>query len=438
MAELDRIADTTTFNNKKILDGSAGIMSFQVGANANQTIAVEMVNVKSNALGSQAGITQTTTGRIAIMDDGADFGTLGIGEQISNVTLDQTEFCITIDGKSAVHIADATYGGWISRESTTDLTDVNSSKYGSGMAKAAANRINAIREMELEDTAAGMEGTYFEDVYASAKTTFKISDITDANSYTLGGTIYDSDYTYVGAGSLTNGQLQINGVDIGAVSFEKMDADGALTDAINAKSSITGVDAEINDAGELVLTAEDGRDIIINTAASDVANTLFAAGGTSTNPGQSQGIDGNFDNLRIHGKVTITAGDTITLTDTSFEAGVYTLTEDNVQAVGTIANADVTTVEGANTLIDSVDSALKQVDNMRAKLGAIQNRFESTINNLTSISENVSASRSRTLDADFASETANLTKAQILQQAGVAMLSQSNQLPQAALTLLQG
>ena len=149
-------------------------------------------------------------------------------------------------------------------------------------------------------------------------------------------------------------------------------------------------------------------------------------------------FDVKFTDLRITGAVTISAQETITLAGTDPEdAGFATLTDDNVQAVGTIANADVSTAAGANVLIDSVDSALRQVDDMRAKLGAAQNRFDYTIANLQNVSENLSASRSRTMDADFAQETANLTKAQILQQAGVAMLAQANMLPQTVLSLLQ-
>jgi flagellin len=109
----------------------------------------------------------------------------------------------------------------------------------------------------------------------------------------------------------------------------------------------------------------------------------------------------------------------------------------NRQAVGTIQNADVTTVEGANRLMSSVDSALEQVDSLRAVLGAVQNRFEMTIRNLDNVSENLSAANSRIRDADFAKETAEMTRAQILQQAGVSILSQANALSQNVMQLLQ-
>ncbi len=94
------------------------------------------------------------------------------------------------------------------------------------------------------------------------------------------------------------------------------------------------------------------------------------------------------------------------------------------------------TREGANTAISSVDAALAQIDTIRGDLGAVQNRFESTIANLSNVSENLSAARSRILDADIAMETSAMTKNNILQQAGVSILAQANQAPQLALSLL--
>jgi len=99
---------------------------------------------------------------------------------------------------------------------------------------------------------------------------------------------------------------------------------------------------------------------------------------------------------------------------------------------------DITTVEGSASAIESIDGALMQIDNIRGELGAVQNRFESTIANLSNVSENLSAARSRILDADIAQETSAMTKNNILQQAGVSILAQANQTPQLALQLLQG
>ncbi len=111
--------------------------------------------------------------------------------------------------------------------------------------------------------------------------------------------------------------------------------------------------------------------------------------------------------------------------------GVYGVNSDN--SVNTL---DISTRGGAVQALDTIDLALENVSSSRAKLGALQNRLESTINNLSTTSENLSASRSRILDADFASETAQLSRNQIIQQAGVSILAQANQQPQIALALL--
>jgi flagellin len=103
-----------------------------------------------------------------------------------------------------------------------------------------------------------------------------------------------------------------------------------------------------------------------------------------------------------------------------------------------ISAIDLTTVAGANAAISSLDAALSSVNSSRAMLGAVQNRFSSVVSSLQTTSENLSASRSRIQDADFAAETANLTRNQVLQQAGVAMLAQANALPNQVLSLLKG
>ena len=101
-----------------------------------------------------------------------------------------------------------------------------------------------------------------------------------------------------------------------------------------------------------------------------------------------------------------------------------------------MANIDMSTQSGSNKALLVIDSSLKQIDSQRADLGALQNRLSSTISNLENISENSAAGRSRIMDVDFAKETTNMTKQQILQQAGGAMLAQAKALPQAALSLL--
>ena len=431
VSEINRIAKTTTFNNRPVLDGSNTTLSFHIGANANQTVEVSGVDARASSLGSQPGVVQSTGDRVQVFD--TDNGTQGVQESASLTSSNQSvsDFTVRLDSVAtadAINIADVAYGGNIDTIATANLTDRTDDNYGSGLAKSIAERINEIRQDGVES----MQG-----VYASASTTFRGSDLT-SNDYS-GNVDTTEDTSRVGQGSLDNGDLTINGVDVGPVEFQADDADGSLVNAINAKSSITGVTAQVDRNGELVLTAEDGRDIIINVDDTGNFNDLFGGGDELS----TDRYDANLTDLRITGRLTVTGTDTINFSGTNNDvAGVDDLSvdgaENNVQAIGTINNADITTISGANTLIESVDSALDQINSIRGQLGAIQNRFESTIRNLSSISESLSAANSRILDADFAAETAILAKNQVLQQAGISVLAQANGLPQQVLSLLQG
>lgn len=405
VAEIDRIAETTTFNGNKVADGSISSLSFQIGANAGETVEVTGVDARTSQLGSQPGVVQTTASSIGGAVTGSGF-TITLGTTVGGGTL-------------SVGVLGSTVGNYPSvvAYAAASLTDVNADDYGSGQAKDLAERINTLREDGVEN----MDG-----IYASAQTTYNYEDVSSA----VATTISASD-ARIGAGSLDNGGLNINGVDIGPVSFQEGDADGSLTKAINAKSDITGVTASVGENGELILTADDGRDIVVNVGEADDVETLFYGGNSGSLGGATIA-----DDQKV-GSITITANDSIILGDAAGGSAYQTDTDvSNVQATGTLANADITSVDTANRTIETVDSALAQIDSFRAGLGAIQNRFESTIRNLSAVSESLSAANSRIKDADFAAETANLSKNQVLQQAGISVLAQANALPQQALSLL--
>ncbi|MGL5523415.1 MAG: flagellin A [Aeromonas veronii] len=138
----------------------------------------------------------------------------------------------------------------------------------------------------------------------------------------------------------------------------------------------------------------------------------------------------------IKGMASATKGNATVATTTTGEP--YTVTKSNTGNVTTTSIGTITTAKDAQTAMANLDYMIKVVDSKRAELGAVQNRFDSTIRNQANVSENVSAARSRIRDADVATETANLTKQNILQQAASTILSQANQRPQSALSLLQG
>ena len=202
----------------------------------------------------------------------------------------------------------------------------------------------------------------------------------------------------------------------------------AAAEAINEKTSQTGITAAASSNGEaLVLTAADGRNIEV---AEDGANT--AAADLNLTAGSYQG--------KIELTGTLSTGITIVDTGGNDQAalGAITLvTAGGTSLTGGLDAINIASVTGSSNAIDSIDSALSTISSTRATLGSIQNRFESVVANAQTSAENLSASRSRIVDADFAAETAQMTKAQILQQSGIAMLAQANSIPQNVLALLQ-
>jgi flagellin len=227
---------------------------------------------------------------------------------------------------------------------------------------------------------------------------------------------------------VASGALKINGVDVG-VTTAGTDAatQGVLNAAaINAVSAASGVTATVDSAGVLTLAAADGRDIAITGSAGALTDYGLTAATT-------HGTLSLSTNSNASGLADITVAGT-----TPAKAGLTAGTTASALTGTALSQVDISTVAGANTALASVDAALSSVNGERAKLGAIQNRFVSTIENLQTSSENLSASRSRIQDADFAAETAALARAQVLQQAGTAMIAQANQLPQQVLSLLKG
>lgn len=216
-------------------------------------------------------------------------------------------------------------------------------------------------------------------------------------------------------------------IKIGTTSISVLATDDAATivDKINSASSNTGVSAEADDAGIITLKSANGADFKVTDTAdilkvgADTAEQTFEAGITLS--------------TKVGGTITVANGGTGTL---AADLGLDATNGAGKDLI--VSNLDISTVDGANDALAIVDAALTQVSGTRATLGAIQNRFTAVIANLSTTSENLTASRSRIQDADFAAETANMTRGQILQQAGTAMLAQANSLPNGVLALLRG
>ena len=233
---------------------------------------------------------------------------------------------------------------------------------------------------------------------------------------------------FVAVGAAAAAQLTINGTTIDFAAGTTRDQ--AIT-LINAKATQTGVTVTADGAADFKFTSTNGADFTIQDTA--VANGVtgaaaFGAGIATTSTKYSAGITLS---AKLGSEITAT-GALATSLNIPQTAG----TGDQVDYK--VSTMDISTVDGANKALATADAALTQVNSTRAQLGAVQNRFSAVVTNLNTAAENFSASRSRILDTDFAAETANLTRGQILQQAGTAMLAQANALPNNVLALLRG
>jgi len=228
--------------------------------------------------------------------------------------------------------------------------------------------------------------------------------------------------------------LSIDGV---ALDFTTAAAAGDDITAIEVAALINSMGAYTAsvDAGTLSIEKDDGSNFVLSESGPTSASQGLTGNGSVTPT--SDTYRGTVTSIvNTNGSVVIANGATGTAAEAGLTAG-ETAVDLSVLVGTTIEDTDISTVAGANAAIASVDNALTTINSSRAQLGAIQNRFDSVVSSIQTTSENLSASRSRIRDADFAAETAQLTRAQILQQAGVSILGQANSLPQNALSLLQ-
>ncbi len=366
VSELDRIASSTEFNGKKLLDGTFGTAIFQVGANANQTIQTTTANFRANNFGNYR-----------VEGAGASAG--------SEARMNGEN--LTVTGSLGAETVSTKAGS-----SARDVAEMVTSKANSTGVTAFA----LTEELATFDTAGAYVINLASDNTEATKVAFTISS--------------------------TEGSDGLS---------------GAVT-AFNDVSSKTGVTARISDDGEgIVLRNSTGNNINIAETASNTNSGQLMVGGAAIRSGAESveaGDGAELSGIVVTGKVTFDSDKSFSVVG---DAGETVTNSTEASALNSVNNMDVSSVAGANLALATVDAALNTVNNQRAKFGAIQSRFGSTIANLATNSENLNAARSRIRDADFAKETAELTRNQILQQAGTAMLAQANVAPQNVLTLLQ-
>jgi len=377
MEELDNIAGTTTYNGKSLLSGSFTNQEFQIGAYSNQTVKASIGATSSDKIGNtrfETGKVMTAAGEVSLK-------------------------FVNVDGVHDVQL-----------ESVKIST-------------SAGTGIGVLAEVINKN---------------SDKTGVKASwQVIQTGSAEIQG------------GDITG--LTINGVKIGDVlGVQKDDSDGKLVAAINAVKDQTGVEAYVDERGVLNLRSLDGRGIKVSGTGLDTAAGMSAA--AVENYGRLTLTRLDARDIQISGTNYTLTGFNNSAAEAQATINLRTIkgnfSADQASAIGAFANAHVanfgqeigagvTTLKGAMAVMDIADSAQRMLDKIRADIGSVQNQLVSTINNISVTQVNVKAAESQIRDVDFAAETANFQKYNLLAQSGSYALSQANAVQKNVMKLLQ-
>ncbi|VVD31193.1 Flagellin (plasmid) [Paraburkholderia dioscoreae] len=475
IAEVNRIASQTTYNGKNVLDGSAGNVSFQVGANVGQTINLNLTqNVSSTALGKGLVGAGTSLGTIANVNvDSATGGTYNAqtstGYQVTSINVlsdgkggftytDQNNQALTSTATKALFGNSTGVGGSLnittnaSGTSALDVTNqvsaissannVTNYPVGTGTtigtitgisidaktgADVAAGTAGAITSITVKTDGSG--GFTFADQSGNALASGLVGNTTTAgslftitagtggagNKLALTSSTAQATAISLASSGATFGSISA-GSTIGTLTGLSLDPNSGAAVAAGSAGAITSITVQEGTAGHLNFLDQNGNAI---------SSSLVGAAGSL---------------------ITVTAGDGSTTNDSFVFAGTAPTSSPALAAFaqidsnnnpGTVANINISTTTGANSAIESIDNALNTVNNIQATLGAAQNRFTAISTTQQAESTDLSQAQSNITDANFAQETANLSKAQVLQQAGISVLAQANSLPQQVLKLLQ-
>ncbi|MCX4029886.1 flagellin [Spartinivicinus sp. SM1973] len=412
-ADVNRAAIVTVINN---VSGQTGVKAIDTG-NTTTGITLEAsdgrnIQYDDNASGlaaavgvGQAGAATTYVGTFSLVPTNGkeftvDFGRSEIGNNIFGLNVG------TFSGgnsgavsrrlvSSTLNVGDLVINGTaVGQSLASSDTASSSTNAGSAIAKAAA--INAV------------------------------STQTGVTAQALSTIVYGGAIT---TGNTRNESIQINGVTIN-ISFNAADSASTIVNnvitAVNNSQGSTGVTAETFGTS-FRLVAKDGRNIILENESANIGEAGFGAATLFFNNAQAAPIL-----LLSAGKIALTTN-TGSIANAGFRVGNF----GNVLSGQLVQDIDLTSTTGANDAITAIDNALDQIALQQSRLGAFQNRFQSAIDNLSIFNETQTTALSRIRDADFAAETANLSKALVLQQAGISVLAQANARPQQVLELLQ-
>jgi flagellin len=497
LQEIQRNGLTTQFNGQNILDGTFSSAQFQVGANANQTISFGITGATTNLLGAYQA---TSTAVTSAAFDGASFTVNGVEVGVSADTSaagvsgdSATAKATAINSKSNLTGVTATASSSVTgvapiartslangelvingvavgaisssasavtqgRNSATAINAVTNQTGVTAIADASTGRLTLStsdgRNIALTSSSANADGagaifnaTGLNVTGGTLPTahdafTLTIAGAFDADggtaaSLSAGDTVVIGGLTYqfvTAAANVTAGNVAV--VAANAATADTVAA--ALRTAIQGQYTAGNTSLVATGATSNVILTNDQLGAVGANVAAYFSDAGVTNGGTTsaiTESALTSGVDANYTaGITTRGTLTLSSAANFTLGGTDLAAGGLASAAPALTRLDTV---NISTVAGANSAIAVLDGALSQVTSIRADLGAVQNRFSSTVANLTTTAENLSAARSRILDADFAAETASLTRAQILQQAGTAILAQANAIPQNVLSLLR-
>jgi len=475
-AELDRIAESTTFNGQPILNGSLENVTLQVGSEEGDTIDLSIQGFSSSSIGGSSGdIVGVATGAAATNAlDGVNalVGTAGatlivndtsipsLANAAAGTTLNDKLAVInaTLDGKGAeasslVSIEGASAGSGVLRAGTDTLTllvtdgDANDQSY-------ILSGTNSLTELVAKiNDETGISAKIIDDKMVLSQEGVTSITVTDSTSGTASGLVSANTASPTNFALVFNDtSLDSNGVKIEAdndtaaglvraagltINDDNGNIQGAVVNAVaNAEGDLilNGVPVGAITVDASPLAAEKTLEAIrqINLVSDQTGVVAFAgtlvAGTASTTTIGLRSSDG--------GEISIEAGNGLTSAALLTSLGFHE--RNSASGSGSVASISIDTAAGAQKSLDIIDVALEEINAVRADLGAVNNRLEFTMSNLSNVIENTEASRSRIMDADFAAESAALSRAQVLQQASQAMLAQANARPQQVLQLLQG
>lgn len=376
--EMNRIANSTTFNGLNILDGSFISQQFQVGPNANETIDLSISSIKADDLGRN------------VVD--------GVNTSPNQGTGAASTAATALPANNSIGAQTVTING--SKGIATATIATGNTAYDVAV---SVNNLSA-----------------YTSVTATARNEVTLDNLSTAGTVSM----------TLGSGATT---ATVNATLASTTDLRD------LAVAINEQSGSTGISAQVS-GGSITLIQAEGKDIdIVDFTHSTATETINVTGADASGITLSSG--GN-DSTTVSGTVEFSSNDSYTVSSSiANTAGSILSAGANTNVIATadkVSTIDIGTVAGSNDSLLIIDAALSKIDEQRGDLGALQNRFESTIANLMNVAENLTAARSRIRDADIAQETSDMTKQNILQQAGVSILTQANQTPQLALQLLQG